>query len=296
MIAAALRHTESIYSQALNVHRAIGSVAQVDQQIVLIMNSSSARRQTFMISKQFLLIFILILIATTVHAETPAPTYEQHIRPILKARCFHCHGEEGKPKGGLDVRLQRFLVKGGDSGTAIVAGKPEESSLLERVKSGEMPPGDNTEKLSASEITLITRWIAVGAKTTRPEPRTISAEAYLITEEDRKLWQLAARMQLAAGDARDLSRESEETHRLYGLDDPLTRQYGANCLLARRLIERGVRFVQVYNGTQYWDHHSRIFGDLPACRRTDKPAAALVKDLKQRGLLDSTIVQWGGFR
>ncbi len=108
-------------------------------------------------------------------------------------------------------------------------------------------------------------------------------------------FELAARMQLAASDAMDLSQETEATRRMYGLDDPITEQYGANCLLARRLIERGVRFVQVLNGSQYWDHHSRIVGDLPACcARTDKPVAALVKDLKQRGLLDSTIVHWGG--
>jgi hypothetical protein len=108
-------------------------------------------------------------------------------------------------------------------------------------------------------------------------------------------FQLAARMQLVAAEALDLSRESDETQRLYGLDDPLTRVYGANCLLARRLIERGVRFVQVCTGSQYWDHHARIASDLPAaCRRTDKPVAALVKDLKRRGLLDTTIVHWGG--
>lgn len=108
-------------------------------------------------------------------------------------------------------------------------------------------------------------------------------------------FELAGRMQLAAAEAMDLSQETAETHKLYGLDNPLTRQYGANCLLARRLIERGVRFVQVYNSSQYWDHHSRIVGDLPACcQRTDKPAAALVKDLKRRGLLDTTIVHWGG--
>lgn len=108
-------------------------------------------------------------------------------------------------------------------------------------------------------------------------------------------FQLAARMQLNASEVMDFSSESEETKRMYGLDDPLTRDYGSNCLLARRLIERGVRFVQVFTPSQYWDHHTRIFGDLPpACKRTDKPTAALVKDLKQRGLLDSTIVQWGG--
>jgi hypothetical protein len=106
---------------------------------------------------------------------------------------------------------------------------------------------------------------------------------------------LAARMQLVASEAMDLSQEAEETRRLYGLDDPLTRDYGGNCLLARRLIERGVRFVQVYTGSQYWDHHTRLLGDLAAsCRRTDKPAAALVQDLKRRGLLDTTIVHWGG--
>lgn len=108
-------------------------------------------------------------------------------------------------------------------------------------------------------------------------------------------FQLAARMQLVASEALDLSQETVETHRLYGLDDPATRDYGGNCLLARRLIERGVRFVQVYTGSQYWDHHSRIVGDLPAaCRRTDKPVAALVTDLKRLGLLDTTIVHWGG--
>jgi hypothetical protein len=108
-------------------------------------------------------------------------------------------------------------------------------------------------------------------------------------------FQLAARMQLVASEALDLAGETEETRRLYGLDDPLTRVYGANCLLARRLIERGVRFVQVCTGSQYWDHHARIVGDLPAaCRRTDKPVAALVKDLKRRGLLERTIVHWGG--
>jgi hypothetical protein len=82
---------------------------------------------------------------------------------------------------------------------------------------------------------------------------------------------------------------------MYGLDDPLIRVFGANCLLARRLIERGVRFVQVYVRSQFWDQHVRIIPELPvACRRTDQPSAALVKDLKQRGLLDTTIVHWGG--
>ena len=108
-------------------------------------------------------------------------------------------------------------------------------------------------------------------------------------------FQLAARMQLAAAEALDLSQETEETRRMYGLDDPLLSVFAGNCLLARRLIERGVRFVQVYTRSQFWDQHVRIIPELPvACRRTDQPSAALVKDLKQRGLLDTTIVHWGG--
>ena len=108
-------------------------------------------------------------------------------------------------------------------------------------------------------------------------------------------YELAARMQTAAREALDINRESPATHRLYGLDDPATRDYGSRCLIARRLIERGVRFVQVFTRNQFWDHHGSILSALPAaCRMTDKPSAALVKDLKQRGLLENTVVHWGG--
>jgi len=92
-----------------------------------------------------------------------------------------------------------------------------------------------------------------------------------------------------------LSSESQQTRRLYGLDESATADYGARCLIARRLIERGVRFVQVFTQNQFWDHHGSIRSKLPsACRKVDKPSAALVKDLKQRGLLDTTLVHWGG--
>jgi len=102
-------------------------------------------------------------------------------------------------------------------------------------------------------------------------------------------------MQTAAKEALDLSRETAETKRLYGLDRKETADYGARCLIARRLVERGVRFVQVSTQNQYWDHHGRIISPLPAaCRKVDRPSAALVTDLKRRGLLDSTVVQWDG--
>lgn len=108
-------------------------------------------------------------------------------------------------------------------------------------------------------------------------------------------FELAARMQLAAKEALDVSRESPETQRMYGLDDPASREFGTRCLIARRLVERGVRFVQICTGNQDWDHHGAITTRLPAmCRKIDRPSAALVRDLKQRGLLKTTAVHWGG--
>ncbi len=108
-------------------------------------------------------------------------------------------------------------------------------------------------------------------------------------------YQLAARMQLAAKEALEISQESKATQELYGLNEPVTQEYGTRCLIARRLIERGVRFVQVFTANQLWDHHGSILTRLPAaCKKVDRPAAALVSDLKSRGLLDSTVVHWGG--
>ena len=108
-------------------------------------------------------------------------------------------------------------------------------------------------------------------------------------------YELAARMQTAATDALDISGESATTKKLYGIDQDATREYGTRCLIARRLVEYGVRFVQLFLNGQPWDNHQNIHGALPGiCRRTDQPAAALVTDLKQRGLLDSTVVHWGG--
>lgn len=106
---------------------------------------------------------------------------------------------------------------------------------------------------------------------------------------------LAARMQTSAREATDISRESEATRKMYGIDQENTRDYGTRCLIARRLVERGVRFVQIFNNGQSWDHHSGLVKALPAaCAKSDQPVAALIKDLKGRGLLDSTLVHWGG--
>ncbi|MCC7335068.1 MAG: DUF1501 domain-containing protein [Pirellulaceae bacterium] len=111
-----------------------------------------------------------------------------------------------------------------------------------------------------------------------------------------KSYELAFRMQAQAPEAVDLSQESAATHALYGLDQKETEDFGRNCLLARRLVERGVRFVQLYSGTgSKWDAHAGIEANhSKLCRSMDQPVAALLKDLKRRGLLDETLVVWGG--
>jgi hypothetical protein len=112
-------------------------------------------------------------------------------------------------------------------------------------------------------------------------------------------YELAARLQLSAPEVLDVSHESRPTRSLYGLDDAVTEDFGRNCLIARRLLERGVRFVQVWSGAdngfprRNWDSHEDIARDHGSMAAgMDKPAAALIKDLKDRGLLDDTIVIW----
>jgi hypothetical protein len=123
----------------------------------------------------------------------------------------------------------------------------------------------------------------------RQRPRQPNLDARIASYE------LAARMQLAATDALDLSRESQATREMYGVGREPTDSYGRRCLIARRLVERGVRFVQLYINAQIWDNHTALATELKtACDRTDRPIAALLRDLKRRGLLDSTLVVWGG--
>ena len=106
-------------------------------------------------------------------------------------------------------------------------------------------------------------------------------------------YELAFRMQSAGPELLDFSKETPATLAMYGVDKDATKQYGTNCLLARRMVERGVRFVMLMHAS--WDHHSAINGNLPKqTTATDQPVAALLKDLKQRGMLDETLVVWGG--
>jgi uncharacterized protein (DUF1501 family) len=112
-------------------------------------------------------------------------------------------------------------------------------------------------------------------------------------------YELAFRMQAAAPEAIDLAKETDATRELYGMDQPNTEDFGRKCLMARRLVERGVRFIQLYSGGAHNDQNWDAHGDLQKnhnfhAGNTDKPIAGLLKDLKQRGLLDETLVVWGG--
>jgi hypothetical protein len=132
------------------------------------------------------------------------------------------------------------------------------------------------------------------ARLNRLHQRSFAADSELETRIQN--YELAARMQMTAGDLVDISKESPATQKMYGLDNPETQGYGLRCLMARKLVEAGVRFVQVFpRPFQPWDTHSKTQEELSSiCKACDQPSAALITDLKQRGLLDRTIVLWSG--
>lgn len=135
------------------------------------------------------ILFLIFLTSTPLSllsaAESDSLTYEQHIRPIFREFCFDCHGATDELKGSLDLRLVRFLARGGDSGPAIVPGEPDNSYLLDRIRNGEMPPGE--AHVPADQVEVIEQWLAAGARTARPEPESIGP-GLGITEEERSFW------------------------------------------------------------------------------------------------------------
>lgn len=123
--------------------------------------------------------------AISVSSAAEAPAFETDIRPIFREFCFDCHGATEKHEGNLDLRLVRFLEKGGDSGTALLRGNAAESLLLQRIKNGEMPPAGG--HLTPEQISVVERWINAGAPTLRPEPETLGP-GVPITPEERNYW------------------------------------------------------------------------------------------------------------
>ncbi len=150
-----------------------------------------------------------------------------------------------------------------------------------------LPPKSVTDAQQRGKLDLLSR---LNARHLEGRANRSDLEARIASYE------LAYRMQMTAPEAIDIDSETQKTHELYGLDDKKTQAFGRNCLLARRLVERGVRFVQLYSGSgSKWDAHSKIEQNHTGlCRSCDKPIAGLLKDLKRRGLLDETLVVWGG--
>ena len=148
-------------------------------------------------------------------------------------------------------------------------------------------PAGVGEVRQTAKLDLITKLNAVHRRD-RPGDTQLDAR--------QAAYELAFRMQATAPDAVDLTKEDDKTKEAYGLNRKETAEFGHRCLLARRLVERGVRFVQVYCGAgSAWDAHADLDGNhTRLCARADQPSAALIRDLKQRGLLDSTLVVWGG--
>ncbi len=147
-------------------------------------------------------LLLLFVFQATASAEEPL-TYEKHVRPILKAHCFHCHGEGDELKGNLDLRLRRLIVKGGDTGEGLVAGNPAESILLQRVKDKQMPP--NNKLVPEKEVAILEKWIANGAVTAAPEPEGDLAGVD-ITAEEKKFWSFQPIQRPALPVVKDASR------------------------------------------------------------------------------------------
>ena len=131
----------------------------------------------------------LALIASCAAASEAQPqslTFEHDVRPILKTHCTHCHGEEEKPNGGVDLRLRRFMDKTVDDGAhVLIPGKPDDSELIRVIRDGEMPK--KGKYVAPAELAILERWIAQGAKAAKPEPETLPPGP-VVTDEDREFW------------------------------------------------------------------------------------------------------------
>jgi hypothetical protein len=152
------------------------------------------------------------------------------------------------------------------------------------------PPAGLTPEQQRSRLDLLYSWNKRHLER-RPDEEALAARI--------ASYELAYRMQSDAADAVDLAQETAETRKLYGLDNKTSAHFGRNCLLARRLVERGVRFVQLYSGgnegPRAWDAHDDVHKNHTLhCGETDQPIAGLITDLKRRGMLDETLIIWGG--
>lgn len=214
--------------------------------------------------------------------------FELKIRPILVENCFKCHGEDPeKLKGGFNMMESGGLMRGGDTGSAIKPGDPENSDLIEAIRytneDFQMPP---KSKLPDLVIADFEKWVRDGAV----NPIAATETATATQPESNKGYDFSAgREHWAYKPMVDYGPPaiSNEEWPQNSID---------NFVLARRFAESGLRFLQVTHGHDVkWDHHSGLHGGISrSAYEVDKPIAGLLKDLKSRGLLDETLVLWGG--
>src|SRR6476620_5867514 len=131
----------------------------------------------------FLAAALIVVVIRAAGAAEPL-MFEKDVRPIFKANCFHCHGEEDEKQGNLDLRLARLISAGGDSGPAVVAGNSSQSLLVEWLVAGEMPPEGKGKPLAAKDLATIRAWIDQGAKTAKPEPEKLAA----VSDDEKSFW------------------------------------------------------------------------------------------------------------
>ena len=239
--------------------------------------------------------------------------FSKDIEPILSSRCILCHGSAQQMKG-LRLHNRQDALRGGESGEVILPGNSADSKLIHLVGAinpdSVMPPAGN--RLSNSEVSTLRAWIDQGAEWVLDGGE--AAPKQTAAAENSGHWSFRPLRQPLepnisrpdwtknAVDSFVLARleqegiePSPELLESYGVkrEGKPTQSFAVNCLLARRLVERGVRFVMLNHAN--WDFHHGLEKRLNEyCHDTDQPTAALLKDLKQRGLLEDTLVLWGG--
>lgn len=204
--------------------------------------------------------------------------------------------------GSVNENLPGFVVMLDKTGGPISGPKNWSSGYMPAAYQGVVMRASGT---SIHDLTLPPGMTASSQRKLLDRLKEKNLEHLAAREDNSELsariasYELAFKMQSSAPEAVELAKESPKTLELYGIDQPRTEDFGRKCLLARRLVERGVRFIQIYSGGAHNDDNWDAHGDMVRnhtkhAGNTDKPIAGLLKDLKQRGLLDSTLVVWGG--
>ncbi|MDI1314847.1 PSD1 and planctomycete cytochrome C domain-containing protein [Prosthecobacter sp.] len=213
---------------------------------------------------------LAMLTAVPAWAAAAPVMFEKDVRPILKTHCFQCHGEEGEMKGGLDVRLARFILKGGKDGPVIVPGKVAESHLIDLIKKGEMPKGKT--KLSEHDIATLETWVAQGAKTARPEPEKLGPE-HAFTDEERSWWSLQPIAKPTVPSLKSQVSSSQNAPAASNL------KLGIDAFIAAKLAEKGLSFSPETDPTTFIRRASfDLIGLPPTPQEVDDFVAAYIKN------------------